>query len=246
MDNIYTITLGTHKVTYQFIFSETNYMFKNCNITPDCWKPETIYTKDIFDHYRQITPAGVKNEYVEYRSLAGPTSCKLMEYGSFLFHCVSFVYMEHAWLLSAPSGTGKTTQYLNWIRSFPDEIQMICGDMPVIEFRNSDDITVFSSPWNGKERIGNKLSAPLGGVIFLEQNQTNNISRISLADGVTRLFKQIVHKPGTEEEILLITEFANLLFSRYPVWLFKNNGQPESTTVLRNKIRAYMGASNEI
>ena len=239
MKNIYTLSLGSHEYTYSFLLENTYKFFVKSRISPSHLDPDIVYTKELLNYYRSKTPDGVKNEYIEYRSLAILTSKMMLKHSALLFHCVSFEYHGLAWLLSAPSGTGKTTQYLNWIKQYSDEITMICGDMPVFENQNGL-IRICPSPWNGKERIGNDISAPLGGIIFLEQSITNEIKPIEISDAIIQFFRQLVYKPDSCDEITSISNIIAPVFDQYPIWVFRNNGSEESTKLLRQTILNYL------
>ena len=119
---------------------------------------------------------------VEFKALCGLTGRFLLRWDCCLFHAVAFLFQGRAWLLTAPSGTGKTTQFMNWRKLAASEILMISGDIPVLELRE-DGIWVHPSPWNGKEAIGSLHSAPLGGIVLLEQGKENRIGRLYAGDG---------------------------------------------------------------
>ena len=58
----------------------------------------------------------------------------LMPYDRCVIHAVAIRWKGQAWLISAPSGVGKSTQarYLQALR--PGEFDVICGDRPILEF----------------------------------------------------------------------------------------------------------------
>ncbi len=112
---------------------------------------------------------------------------------------------------------------------------MISGDMPALE-RKGDAITVHPSPWNGKENIGSFLSAPLGGVVLLEQGRENRMERISTRKAIVALMRQFVADPSTEEEILALCAILDALLHR-PVWKLVNTGDLASTELLRKTLK---------
>ena len=173
--------------------------------------------------------------FIEYRILVEPTGRKLSEKGLFIFHAVAFAWKGYAWLLTAPSGTGKTTHYLNWKRMWPDETQIICGDMPVLKQDGNGRIVVFPSPWNGKERMGfeNNKSYPLGGIVYLVQSDQNVIERADFRKMILPLWNQFIGIPYKEEQIRSMERFANTLFGKYPVWNLENRGDTSSTQLIR-------------
>ena len=73
---------------------------------------------------------------------------------------------------------GKTTHYKQWKRLFPNEVEMLNGDKPVLNFEKQY-VTVSASPWAGKENMRQLRTAPLGGIVFLAQDKQNIIKRLS-------------------------------------------------------------------
>ena len=87
---------------------------------------------------------------------------------------------------------------------------MICGDMPLLEWRVNDTIWVHPSPWNGKERMKGKVSAPLGGIVLLEQANENAVRRMEPIESGVPLFLQMAVRPESEEQIsqMLLQDYA--------------------------------------
>ena len=121
--------------------------------------------------------------------------CNLfLPYDRCLFHSVAICVDDRAFLITAPSGTGKSTQYRNWKALFGDEVRLICGDKPILEFQNSGDIIVHPSPWRGKERWRGSSPAKLSGVVYLEQGLYNEISLMSASDALVPLYTQFLYQ----------------------------------------------------
>ena len=92
--------------------------------------------------------------YVEYVLSCSYICDYLMSFDRIVFHGASFLWNDHAYIFSAPSGTGKTTQLMHWKSLYPNEIEIINGDKPILEIRKTDSlekIYVHSSPWKGKK-----------------------------------------------------------------------------------------------
>lgn len=188
---------------------------------------------------RGLPDPGYSDPYVEFRTLTELTSHPLLPWGCCFFHAASFLWWDRAWLLTGPSGVGKSTQFLNWQRCFPGEITMICGDMPVLERREDGSVWVHPSPWNGKERLGSKASpsAPLGGVVVLEQGPENAIAPLSVPDAIPALFRQFITTPDTEEEVLQLSSLVDAVLRSAPVWKLTNRGDEASTALLRQTLK---------
>lgn len=239
-DKIFEIEYASHIVHYRFNYPATRYQFRDYVRRSDAEDYDVFADEVLLNKARALLPVDSTDAYVEYRTLIGLTGKELLKYDCCILHAVSFVYRGFVWLLSAPSGTGKTTQYLNWLRLFPEEIEMISGDMPVLERKEDGRIFVHPSSWNGKENIGNKISGPLGGLIYLEQSDVNAMDVLGARDGTGLLMKQFMAVPDNEQEIRALFRILDSLFRFYPVWVYHNRGDDESTVLLRNRIDVFL------
>ena len=97
-----------------------------------------------------IYQPGEPEYYVEYMELCPAVSSAITAFGRIVFHAVSFIWKDLAWLITAPSGTGKSTHYCLWKLLCPDAVQIINGDKPIVYMEN-DQVFVTSSPWTGKD-----------------------------------------------------------------------------------------------
>ena len=167
-----------HGFRYRFQYPDT-LRYMNSYIQPSERSGYDIKaTFDYMERQKPWFPESTEDAYVEYKSLIGLTSLALLEHGSCLFHAAAFLWRGYAWLLTGPSGVGKTTQYKNWKKTHREKVSMICGDMPLLTIEEDGTFWVNPSPWNGKERIRGNERAPLGGFILLEQSDSNSIRRI--------------------------------------------------------------------
>ena len=108
---------------------------------------------------------------------------------------------------------------------------MICGDMPLVEMRAEREVWVHPSPWNGKERIKGHVSAPLGGIVFLEQGNQNSIARMADQECGIPVLRQFAVRPETEEQILSMAAMTDGMIQSYPVWKLVNIGDNQSTII---------------
>lgn len=197
----------------------------------DC---DVYATDERMERMRPYMPPGISDYYVEFRALMGETSLELIKHGRCLFHAASFLYRGRAWLLTGPSGIGKTTQFRNWQRLFPGETQIICGDMPVLETCEDGTVRVHSSPWNGKERFGEPgVSGRLACIVRLVQSDEDEFLPLSPADAVMPLFSQFAVRPETGRQIELLAGFADKVLSAVPCVVYNNRGDDGSTLKLR-------------
>lgn len=189
----------------------------------------TVPQSDIdISHARWNTP---DNAYTEY-SLAVYRVCDfLLSYERCIFHGAAFLWKGKAYLFTAPSGTGKSTQLNNWLDLYENEIEVINGDKPVLSYKHNQ-IILSSSPWKGKEGMGNdSLSAVLGGIIILEQGKENRIERLDKHRTVPQLLQRILFTVETEELVLLASKMLENIVNTVPVWKLINTGDSESAVL---------------
>lgn len=114
----------------------------------------------------------------------------LIEEGIMVFHGSAFKVGGYAFIVTAHSGTGKSTHVKLLETLLGNEFSYINDDKPLLEV--NDEITLYSSPWNGKERRGNNIHAPLKSVIFLNRGIDNTYRKLDNKEEVYfRLLSQI-------------------------------------------------------
>ena len=236
MSTVFQAEYAGHPIRYAFLDASTRKHFRRWLRPVEGEAYDIKATPELIAETLRHMPEENPAYYAEYKALIGLTSKKLLQYQCCIFHAVAFLLHDRAWLLTAPSGTGKTTQFLNWRRLFPGEITMICGDMPILEQREDGSVWAHSSPWNGKEGVGNRIGAPLGGVILLEQGRDNTISSLPPREAIFPLLKQFASNPETESEIRALFGLLNSLLCFCPVWKYQNKGDDASTVILRETI----------
>lgn len=101
----------------------------------------------------------------------------LVEENTVVFHSSSFMVNGGAFLITARSGVGKSTHSRNLNTYIGDGFVYINDDKPLIRV-DENNVTVYGTPWNGKERRGNNISAPLKAVLFLSRGATNTYRKI--------------------------------------------------------------------
>lgn len=232
-NKVYQLNYAGHPVRYSFLHPQTYAFLRPFPRAVEGEKADIAVTQELIEQVRDLFPDDPTDAFVEYRCLIGLTAQKLLQYGCCIFHSASFVFEGRAWLLAAPPGTGKTTQYLNWQRLYPGEITMISGDMPVLEGDEDGSIWVHPSSWNGKENLKSWLSAPLGGIVLLEQGNKDQIQPLLAKEAILPLFKQFMVPLETEEEIKALAKLMEQMLMAAPCWKMINRGGDESTKLLR-------------
>ena len=236
-NRIYQVELAGHPLRVSFLYPETKPYFGRFLARDGGGSGEVRVSQAYWEYIRDILAEEATAGYVEFRCLPTLLATELLRFGCCILHGVSFVWEGRAYVLTAPSRTGKTTQFLNWQRLFPGEITMICGDMPVLEAREDGSVWVHPTPWNGKEKLGNPISAPLAGLVVLRQAEDNRIEPLTVREALTPLFTQFVARLETEEQIRALSRLMEQILRSVPVWKLSNLGDDASTLLLRETLK---------
>ena len=181
-------------------------------------------------------PADAPPEFLETVALRRRFADLLLSYSRCLFHSAAFAFQGKAYLLAAPSGVGKTTQLNLWWQLYPGEITIINGDKPALQFQDNGPILVHATPWRGKEALGGTGSAPLGGIVYLRQSQTDRCLPLPAASAILPLLGQCFCTDRTEAHYRLLLPLLKRLVPAAPIWLLENRGGPESTRLCHDHI----------
>ncbi|MBR2779722.1 MAG: hypothetical protein IKD85_06085 [Firmicutes bacterium] len=255
---------------YQIILADIplNIQLKNDEISVDLWRwllrqGHPMYRENVplQDHIPPITDEDIASERAYFEStyldndveLTGPAlefemllnrlSDALLKYDAFIFHGAAFQWRGKAYIFTAPSGTGKTTQYRRWREVYGDEIRILNGDKPVLRFLQEEPdgtVRVYPSPWHGKEGYARGFSKlPLGGIIYLEQGSENRIWKMAPEEAGIPLFTQLLFSaadaPSVQKGASLIDRLANSV----PVWKLVNLGDHASAKLTHDTILTY-------
>lgn len=240
-----SICLAGVYINYSFWFSDTKKYFENY-ICAEQVEAETLtVTDELWERHRSAQVVNGPNAYDEFYNLIGITSRELLKHGKCLFHGVAFLWRGMAWLITAPSGTGKTTQLRLWQRMVGAEMEMINGDKPVMECCQDETIWIHPSPWNGKENISGDASGKLGGIILLEQSDHNEINRMDIRSSMVPIYRQFLYYGDYKDEICAVSHMQDVLLRNIPVWKLSNIGDKASAALTRDTILHYLEEHNE-
>lgn len=245
MEQQYTkirVCLADVYLDYALRYPETKKYFKNyiCAEPSETAGELLTVTDELWERHRNVAESSISEAYTEFYALLGITSRALLKQGKCLFHGVAFFWRDRAWIITAPSGTGKTTQLRMWQKLFGDEIELINGDKPVMECREDGSVWMYPSPWNGKENLSGSKSGRLAGIIYLEQSDHNEFNRIDLRSSILPVYRQFLYYGDYEEEIREVGHMLDVVLRNIPVWKLANLGDETSVKLTHNKLLHYL------
>lgn len=194
----------------------------------------SVCAQDV-DNSRKIYGSEATDPYIEYMELCPKVSDALLPSDCVIFHGTAFVWRGKAWILAAISGTGKTTQFLRWKELYDADVQILNGDKPLLAF-GKDRIWVHPSPWTGKESMGQMISAPLGGIILLQQAGENHMRRMTAKEAAGLLFVQFLFSRKTAADVTKVCLLEERLLQETPVWMLENRGDRASTQLCHDAL----------
>ena len=106
-------------------------------------------------------------------------------YGTLLVHASVIRCDGRAYMMTAPSGTGKSTHTRLWYDHIPG-CDLMNDDNPVLRIVDGEPV-VYGSPWSGKTPCYRNISAPLGAVVRIQQRPANSIRRLSPVEALAAL-----------------------------------------------------------
>lgn len=152
----------------------------------------------------------------------------LTDFDGMLFHGVALNHQGKGYLFIAPSGTGKTTHAKLWERHIPGA-RILNGDKPFI--RCADDrITLWGSPWQGKENYGENGALPLAGIFLLSRGEGNGAQTLQPYEALSKMMGATL-VPKTAEGTQKVLSLLEKILGCVPVCKLQCNMQPEAAFV---------------
>lgn len=96
--------------------------------------------------------------------------------GTMLMHASVIRCAGKGYLMTAPSGTGKSTHTRLWYDNIPG-CDLMNDDNPVVRVIG-DQAIVYGSPWSGKTPCYRNIQAPVGGIVRIQQRPENSIRKL--------------------------------------------------------------------
>lgn len=94
------------------------------------------------------------------------------------------------YLMTAPSGTGKSTHTRLWYDNIPG-CDLMNDDNPVVRIWPDGRVIVYGSPWSGKTPCYRNIQAPVGAIVRIQQRPENSIRQLRPMDAFSMLLPQM-------------------------------------------------------
>ena len=162
--------------------------------------------------------------------------CEILpSYNVFLMHSSVIEANGYAYAFTAKSGVGKSTHTSLWLKNVPGA-RVLNGDKPLYRLENDGTLTVFGTPWNGKEGWGENISAPLAAICFIERGETNTISPATEDDIINRLMHQLLLR-GSRTSVAQQLVLMDALVRAVPYYVLSCNISDEAALLAWNTMK---------
>ena len=169
--------------------------------------------KEVTDSYIYDT------KYIERSIVYKKIAASMLKYDTLLMHGVLISTEGQGFLITAPSGVGKSTRALLWLENIPESL-IVNGDKPLIRV-TEEAVYAYGTPWSGKEKWDFNISVPLRTIFLLERaNYTGELSveEMSIGNALSFLLRQTfqVEDPASTRKViqLLYSLKRNVRFFR--------------------------------
>lgn len=157
----------------------------------------------------------------------------LLIHSALTFHGVLMEYKGNGIIISAPSGTGKTTHARLWRNS--QNALIINGDRAVIQ-QEQEKWIGYGQPWSGTsgEQINRKV--PIKAIVVLEQSSFNHIKQITGIEAFGTILPHVQYVQWNIEIADLTMTLLDRLIDSIPVFKFGCRPDLESVYVLKEAL----------
>ena len=152
-----------------------------------------------------------------------------MHHGYFPFHASAIAIRDEVILITAPSGTGKSTHAKFWIDNIKGA-SIINDDKPLI-YMGENRLMVHGSPFSGEHRINQNKALPLKAIINLHRGHKNHIEPKHNDTIIPMLIKATL-VPKNEAMWDLVLPIMNEIYNKIPVYDFYAEHHASAATYL--------------
>ena len=206
-------------------------------------EPDYTITMTEEDLKNEVTNSNNGGVYVneEISALYRKIADLLVEDGIVVFHSSAISVDGNGFLITARSGVGKSTHAKLLEEYIGDSFKYINDDKPLLKV-NNEEVVIYSSPWNGKERRGNNISAPLKAIIFLNRGETNTFRKIDNKEEIYFRMLSQIYLPREKSKREKALKVADKLLKKINFYEINVNQDIESAKmtyegIIKNEIK---------
>ncbi len=194
---------------------------------------EPLFTVDAtaaeIEEERRIAEFKMSDGYLESIVICRKIANELPKYNAALFHGASFSKNGRAYIVTARSGTGKTTHMRLWLKEF-EGIEVINGDKPIV--RLIDGVPyIYGSPWQGKENYGKNAKAPLDAIGLFRRGIQNKAYTATSKEALVFLASQMHFLRESAADFARMAKILDTLLKNVKLYNLECNMESEAAHV---------------
>lgn len=167
-------------------------------------------------HVRLVAQTWAQRSYGLNNSVMMSYAFCTAPYGTLLLHASVIRCDGRGYLMTAPSGTGKSTHTHLWYKNIPG-CDLMNDDNPVVRIY-PDQAIVYGSPWSGKTPCYRNIQAPVGAMVRIKQMPENTIRRLKPVEAFATLLPAASSMKWDHRIYSAICDNITGLISRCGVW----------------------------
>ena len=190
---------------------------------------------EMIAHERSLDTGGFSDGYLEGLAAYREICKQAYAYDCMFMHCSALSYKGNALLLTAPSGTGKSTHARLWREHFGEDVVMINDDKPLLRFIDGQ-IYACGTPWDGKHHISNNIMVPVKAIAILSQGKQNIAQRASAKQALFHILNQTI-RPEEPELMNQVLGYTEQLLKNVKIYTLSCTISDEAVQTLFNAIK---------
>ncbi|MCD7864686.1 MAG: hypothetical protein LUG54_01410 [Clostridiales bacterium] len=160
----------------------------------------------------------------------------LLQFDGLLLHSAFIRWQNQGILFSADSGVGKSTQADLWVKY--ENAEILNGDRAGL--RKKDGLwTAYGLPYAGSSRVYRNESAPVETIVMLEQAPVNELSLLTPAQALRKLYPQMTIHSWDAVYVQKALELMEDLVSAVPVYLLKCRPDQGAVEIVKNRLQQH-------
>lgn len=156
--------------------------------------------------------------------------------GTLLVHASVVRHDNKGYAFIARSGTGKSTQTQNWLKSIPG-CDLMNDDNPVVRVIDGE-AWIYGSPWSGKTPCYRQVKAPLAAVSKIVRDSSNHLERMSPVMGFNALVSSCSVMTWDTVSYRGICDTVSAIIERKGCFALHCTADPESAVVCYNALNS--------
>lgn len=157
----------------------------------------------------------------------------LLQKEALVIHGALMEYDNKGIILSAPSGTGKSTHAHFWRDNY--RALIINGDRSLCRKKNGI-WTGYGMPWCGSSGEYINRDVPIRAIVVLQQAEENEVRLLTPLEGFQRMYENLVLPQWDKDKVNQGLDLFDDMLANIPVYLLKCRPEAEAAAVLKREM----------